>query len=129
MENDFKKLGLKLTPQRLAIMHLLEGNTSHPSAEDIHGALKPLFPTMSLATVYKTLEALKGKGLLQELTVQPGRKRFDPNPRPHPHLVCTRCSRVVDAELKEGPVLQDAKGFKLIRANVEFYGLCPRCST
>ena len=72
----YKSLGLKLTPQRLAILEYLENNRSHPSAEDIYNALKPRFPSMSFATVYNTMEVLVKKGLVKEISVESTRKRF-----------------------------------------------------
>ncbi|PHJ36752.1 hypothetical protein P378_20455, partial [Desulforamulus profundi] len=66
MINKLKNLGLKLTPQRLAILNLLEGNAKHPSAEEIYNQLKPQYPSLSLATVYNTLEILAKAGELQE---------------------------------------------------------------
>ena len=59
---EYRHLNIKLTPQRLAILGFLKGNKSHPSAEDIFKAVQKQFPTMSFATVYNTLEALKNKG-------------------------------------------------------------------
>ena len=84
----YKSLGLKLTPQRLAILEYLEGNKNHPSAEDIYKALKPRFPSMSFATVYNTLEILVKKGVIKELNIESSRKRFDPFTHPHHHFFC-----------------------------------------
>ena len=58
----YRRIGLKLTPQRLAILQYLEGNTDHPSAEMIYSVVKKKYPMMSFATVYKTIEALKKSG-------------------------------------------------------------------
>lgn len=128
-DHKYKDLGFKLTPQRLAILDFLEGNTSHPSAEDIDSALSEKFPTMSLATVYNTLETLRQRGLVQELSIDPDKKRFDPNVDPHNHLICVECRRVVDVkenfELSLGR--QDRAGFEVIGHHVEFYGICPEC--
>jgi Fur family peroxide stress response transcriptional regulator len=60
----YRDIGFKLTPQRLAILDFLQGNKKHPSAEDIYRSVHKKFPTMSLATVYSTLSALKEKGSL-----------------------------------------------------------------
>ncbi|MBT9168785.1 MAG: Peroxide operon regulator [Syntrophomonadaceae bacterium] len=64
----YKDIGLKLTPQRLAILDCLDGNKEHPSAEDIYKDVSKRFPTMSFATVYNTLEALRQRGGILELT-------------------------------------------------------------
>ncbi|MDA8432612.1 MAG: transcriptional repressor [Nitrospiraceae bacterium] len=128
-ENKYKDFGFKLTPQRLAILGFLEGNTSHPSAEEIDSALSEKFPTMSLATVYNTLETLRQRGLVRELSIDPDKKRFDPNVSPHNHLICMECRRVVDVQ-ENFPLslgLQDKAGFDIIGHHVEFYGICPEC--
>lgn len=62
-----KRFGLRATPQRLAILAFLEGNTSHPSAEEIFRELKPRLPSLSLATVYGTLEVLRREGKSRSL--------------------------------------------------------------
>jgi Fur family peroxide stress response transcriptional regulator len=125
----YKNLNLKLTPQRLAIINYLSGNRSHPSADEIYSAVSKRFPTMSLATVYNTLEALKRKAGLQELTIDPGKKRYDPDSTPHHHLMCVECKSLVDI-FKKFKLNLDAgmtKGFEIKGNHIEFYGLCPKC--
>lgn len=125
----YKNIGLKLTPQRLAILGFLDGNKEHPSADDIYKVVSLGFPTMSFATVYNTLEALRQRGKLLELTIDSEKKRFDPNTEPHHHLICVRCKKVVDIndtyDLKVSNV--DRKEFELIGNHIEFYGICPEC--
>jgi Fur family peroxide stress response transcriptional regulator len=117
------------TPQRLAIQKFLEGNSSHPSAEDVFEALHQRFPTLSLATVYNTLEALRDRGEVVEVAGGPTKKRFDPVVRSHHHLICMRCQRIVDIPAKFSPVLTDKEktGYQVIRSQVDFHGLCPDC--
>ncbi|HEX8948865.1 MAG TPA: Fur family transcriptional regulator [Dissulfurispiraceae bacterium] len=128
--DKFKEKGMKLTPQRLAILHYLDGNTDHPSAEDIYKAMAKDFPTMSFATVYNTLETLRQKGSVIELTIDPARKRFDPNTEPHHHLICTRCKRVVDIHGHFSLEVPEEKrsGFTITGNHIEFYGICPECA-
>ncbi len=125
----YRGLGLKLTPQRLAILQVLEGNTEHPTAEEIYKTVSKKFPTRSLATVYNTLEALKQRGQLRELTIDPGKKRFDPNTKPHHHLMCMKCRKTVDihGEIKVPLPRKEREGFEIIGHHIEFYGLCSRC--
>ncbi len=122
-------MGLKLTPQRMAILEYLEGNTEHPSAETVYRAVKQRFPTMSFATVYNTLERLRERGGLLELTIDPSRKRYDPNTDPHHHLICLKCKRIVDvkADFKLNVPEEQRKDFKVTGTHVEFYGVCPEC--
>ncbi|MBI5632704.1 MAG: transcriptional repressor [Nitrospirae bacterium] len=125
----FKDIGLKLTPQRLAILDFLDGNTDHPSADDIYKAVSVQHPTMSFATVYNTLDTLRGKGQILELTIDPGKKRFDPCTDPHHHLICTSCRRVLDINMTFNLDLpEDVSGeFRLTGNHIEFYGICPAC--
>ena len=127
--NKYKDIGLKLTPQRLAILDYLDGNFYHPTAEDIYADIREKFPTMSFATVYKTLETLKGKGCLQELTIDKERKHFDPDTGKHHHLICVTCKKIVDIK-KEFPIempIEDHNNFEVLDTNIEFYGICPVC--
>lgn len=125
----YKDIGLKLTPQRLAIMDYLEDNKEHPSAEDIYKAISERFPTMSFSTVYNTLETLRQKGLVWELTIDADKKRFDPNTDSHNHLICIKCKRIVDIHVKYELAVDDSEksGFEIIGNHVEFYGICPDC--
>jgi len=125
-----KKIGLKLTPQRLAILDYLKGNTAHPSADDIYGAVSKKFPSMSFATVYNTLETLRRNGRVLELTIDPQKKRFDPNTEPHHHLICINCKKIVDIHAKYELEVTDTmkSGFELTGNHIEFYGICPECS-
>ena len=126
----YKNLCLKLTPQRLAILEYLEGNTDHPLASDIYNAVCKRFPTMSFATVYNTLKALKGKASIQELTIDPDKKRFDPNTVHHHHLICTECRKIIDIETEfelDLPELQK-HGFEITGNHIDFYGVCPKCA-
>ena len=126
----YRQVGLKLTPQRLAILGYLEGNETHPSAEDIYRAISKKFPTMSFATVYNTLEKLKEKGIVAELNVDPYKKRFDPDTRHHHHLICMNCKKIIDIHGKFKLSLHEteSEGFKIIGNHIEFYGLCSKCN-
>jgi len=129
MINKLKNLRLKLTPQRLAILNLLEGNTKHPSAEEIYNQLKPQYPSLSLATVYNTLEILTKAGELQEIRIKADKRHFDPNPAPHGHFLCRSCQSIYD--LDAGPLeIQTPftiKGYLVEEYTLYFYGICPRC--
>ena len=94
----FKEKKLKLTPQRLAVYQYLKGTLEHPSAETIYKALQPNYPTMSLATVYKTLKTLVEIGLVQELNVGEGNFRYDANYHEHAHVQCVNCGKVEDID-------------------------------
>jgi Fur family peroxide stress response transcriptional regulator len=126
---EYKHIGLKLTPQRLAILEYLKDNREHPSAADIFAAVSEKFPTMSFATVYNTLKALKKKDNVQELAIDGGKKRYDPDTVRHHHLICTECRRIVDIYLEFDLGVPEAEqhGFEITGNHVDFYGVCPEC--
>src|SRR5271165_5448104 len=92
------ELGLALTPQRLAIYNILAGDDSHPGAEEIYRRIKPDLPSLSLGTVYRTLELFEEHGLVSRVHAFSDQARFDANLDDHHHLVCVRCRRVIDFE-------------------------------
>lgn len=121
--------GIRLTPQRLAIADFLDGNTDHPSAESIFRAVKKQYPTMSLATVYNTLDALKRIDGVRELTIDDSRRRFDPNTGEHHHLLCRSCGKIVDihARYQLDVPAQLKELFEITGNHVEFFGICLPC--
>lgn len=126
-----KVKGLKVTPQRLAIFHMLYNTTSHPSAETIYNSLQETHPTMSLATVYKTLDSFKKNNLIQEINVGEDSFRYDVGTHTHPHVICVECREVSDMESKSlqnirEQVSKETK-FKLVGEQLYFYGICPKC--
>lgn len=127
-----KESGLRMTPQREAILRTLVLHPGHPSVEDIYTQLLPHFPNMSLATVYKTIAVLKDLGEVQEIEFSSRDNRFDGhNPRPHPHLICTRCGRIDDPDIpglgEMVESLNKSSGFSISSYRMDFYGLCPDC--
>jgi Fur family peroxide stress response transcriptional regulator len=132
--------GLKLTPQRMAIVKELASDETHPTAQEIFDRLRPGLPTMSFATVYNTLGALSSAGLCAALSLAPGSGRFDPNMSPHHHLVCDVCGAVRDLPpaapggagvpdaTSTKAVAQLAPGFELRSVERIFRGVCASCA-
>jgi Fur family peroxide stress response transcriptional regulator len=139
MLRDLKRAGLKVTPQRVAIVRQFAGDESHPTAQDLFERLQPSFPSMSFATVYNTLDALARAGLAGVVRL-PGKRgdaaRFDPNTGPHHHAVCDRCGAVVDIaagtlEPTRGAIdkiRRAAPGFSVHAVERIYRGLCARCA-
>ncbi|MGD9643561.1 MAG: Fur family transcriptional regulator [Elusimicrobiales bacterium] len=118
----------RMTPQRAELLRVLEGNKSHPSAEQLHRRLKKKFPGVSFATVYNTLQSLLAIGELAEVRIDRTRSRFDPCTDGHAHLLCVHCGAIADLPLAGPPAAAGApRGFRVLRCNVEFYGVCPAC--
>jgi len=132
MKNDnYKQMGtpFKRTPQRLAILDFLEGNTSHPSAEDIYRVVSKKYQSMSFATVYNTLNTLTKAGAVREVTIDPRRKHYDPDTSGHHHLICVACEKIFD--VPEGISVElpgdMARDFTVIGSHIEFFGYCAAC--
>lgn len=128
-DKKHKSVKFKRTPQRLAILEYLEGNTSHPSAEDVYRAVSKKYPTMSFATVYNTLNTMVRHGALRELKIDPERRHFDPDVRPHHHLICLDCKGIEDvwAEIDISLPPAVSAAFTVVDKHVEFHGYCSRC--
>ena len=125
-----KASGYRLTPQRLAILRALIGSDQHPSVEQIYRQVRRDFPTTSLATVYNTLECLKGLGEVLELPLGGGSRYDGRKPESHPHLICTACGRIEDLDIDLGGATQavaQERGYAEVRHRLEFYGICPAC--
>jgi Fur family peroxide stress response transcriptional regulator len=124
-------LGLSLTPQRLAIYRALASTAVHPSAEDLFREVKPALPSLSLGTVYRTLELFESHGLISRVAIGGDQARFDANLDAHHHLVCLRCHAVIDfqdARLQQLPLPEVAPaGFRVLAHRVHLLGLCRSC--
>lgn len=127
----FRARGLKVTPQRQCIFRILHDSGVHPTAEAVHAAALAEMPTMSLRTVYQTLNDLVAMGELTMLQLGTGSTRFDPNLSRHHHLVCKSCGEVHDLELDFPDVKLPAKvrkGFQVQDTEVVVRGLCATCA-
>ncbi|HIJ57387.1 MAG TPA: transcriptional repressor [Deltaproteobacteria bacterium] len=122
----------RITPQRMAVLKILATSKGHPSVEKIYEQVKRLFPTTSLATVYKSVALVKEFGEVLELGFTDGSNRYDGNkPYPHPHLVCTECRTIMDPSLSAladmtHELIQET-GFKITNHRLDFFGICPEC--
>ncbi|VBB05947.1 ferric-uptake regulator [Lucifera butyrica] len=123
--------GFKVTPQRLAIYHMLASTKSHPSAEMVFNELQPVYPTMSLATVYKTMEILEEIGLVQVLNAGEDSFRYDANTSCHPHIRCLCCGKVEDLEGINSEAfvknVEKSTPYRITGQQFYFYGTCPKC--
>ena len=132
MINKLKERDFRITPQRLAVLRILAESEGHPSVEDIFRQVKPIFPTTSLATIYKTVNLLKNIGEVVELDFSEESNRYDGNrPYPHPHLICTKCKTVVDPDMATisdlSEELAKKTGYEIVTHRLDFFGICPRC--
>ena len=132
MLSRLKERGCRLTSHRLALLRLLACSEGHPSAAQLYERLRVQFSTVSLATIYKTLALLKDEGEVLEIDLRSDSRYDGIKPYPHPHLVCTRCGQIMDAEqvLPLSSIDQqiaEKYGFQVVRQHLLFYGICSEC--
>ena len=128
-----KPLGIRLTPQRLAIAEVVVNSADHPTVRDIYDRVQAFFPYVTIATVYSTLATLEQAGFVRELPFQ-RQSRYDANLAPHANLVCVGCGNVVDADVGQETVaelehiISSDSDFEVSSQRVDFYGWCSGCN-
>jgi Fur family peroxide stress response transcriptional regulator len=126
-----RKAGIKLTPQRLAIFGAVSRSRSHPTAEATWRELRQAMPSLSLDTVYRTLDTLDRIGMVIRVPGSEGSAHFDGNPSAHHHLVCRQCGAIEDIDwpqIESAELPPKVKGWGQVeRTHVQFRGICRRC--
>jgi Fur family ferric uptake transcriptional regulator len=129
------------TAPRGAIMDLLQRTSKHMSAKEIYASLYRIYPGIGLTTIYRTLDLLVRKGLINKFTFGDGQSRYEFKSEDkkdhHHHVICSKCGKIIDYSdfLKDELELvkQTEKqlsmkyNFKVLGHNIEFYGLCEKC--
>jgi Fur family peroxide stress response transcriptional regulator len=131
LHQRLEKSGLRLTPQREHVYHVLIGKKDHPTAEEVFIRSKKGMPDISMATVYNCLDALVNCGLVRQVNHDREATRFCSNMQPHHHFYCDECGGAHDIdrvdESSEPPVAMP-RGFMPTRYEVTIRGLCPECA-
>ncbi len=127
-----RAMGVKTTPQRLAVYRELASRRGHPTVEEIYQALKREMPGLSLATVYRTLRYLEEMGLVKKAPTVDDKMRYEVEMEPHAHFVCRKCRAILDVPLvcQECPELNqwvEKEGVELEEGQLVLYGLCSKC--
>ena len=122
--------GLRATASRVAILDHLQEDRRHPTAEMVYETLRSIHPSLSLSTVYSTLESFIDRGLLRRVHTPDGLLRVDGTTADHDHAICRHCGKVYDVARVfdrpvEAPSLPD--GTRLIAVNIEYEVLCSAC--
>lgn len=122
---------MRLTTQRKIILEELKKVTSHPTALELYDLVRRRLPKISLATVYRNLELLAARGLVQKLEGAGTQRRFDGTVQTHYHIRCLACRQVEDVALSPAAGLEEVAGalsdYEILGHRLEFFGLCPRC--
>jgi Fe2+ or Zn2+ uptake regulation protein len=126
-----KERGLKLTPQRLAIVEAFaEQNLLHPGAGVIHQEAKKKYRGLSFSTVYLTLNELSRRGIIKMLEFDRMENRFDGNVDEHINLICKGCRKIIDHEAPRnlhGQTIGEKAQFLVTESRLEYYGYCSEC--
>ena len=135
--SDFKdvlrKEGLKITPQRIAVLEEIIKDKGHRESEDVYMAIKTRKTHVSRATVYRTLDILVQNGFARKLNLGDGRARYEPkidSPH-HDHMICNNCGKIIEFVNHEIEKIQEeiAKHhqFKLQQHIHQLFGICKEC--
>jgi Fur family peroxide stress response transcriptional regulator len=132
LQKNILKKGLKVTPQRLAVLKFLEKNKIHPTAEKVHSALLKDYPSISLTTVYKTLAKFVEEGMIKELDIDPNKMRFDICMDDHDHFHCRVCDNVYDIFYDKKKWVDDlhknnGDSHKVDSVSINLKGVCKYC--
>ena len=123
--------GLNVTPQRIAIYRAVLEAEDHPTPELLYQRVRPSMPSLSLATIYKVLDALAKLGMVKEVDVSGDSRRYDANLDQHHHLICSRCKKVNDLYDERFDTIALPKrlqGFTAKSLSVQIFGLCSTCA-
>ena len=129
--NRCREIGLKVTPQRIAVYRELLKTEEHPSAEMLHRKVKKIFPSISLDTVNRTLLTLNEIGVAFVVEGSGDAKRYDAGSEEHQHFKCIKCKKIIDFHHKpfddvKLPAYINRK-FKVLRKTVYVEGICDLC--
>jgi Fur family ferric uptake transcriptional regulator len=128
-----KRVGLKQTEQRSAILRTFLETREHLSIDELHRLVKKADPHIGVTTVYRTLKLLAGCGLASEVAFHDGISRYEHqyNRRSHHHMVCTECGASVEFFSEEVGAIEREVGsqhrYRTTRHTFQIYGLCEEC--
>lgn len=123
--------GTKHSKQRDALIDELCSRYDHPTAEVLYMSLKSEFPNLSLGTVYRNLGMLCSDGSIMKISVD-GADRYDGNPKPHCHFLCSCCGKMSDIHLPDGKSPFNESLISSVNGQIESYsltlcGICDNC--
>jgi Fe2+ or Zn2+ uptake regulation protein len=128
---QLRSRGFRMTPQRMAILHVLHHAGTHLSATEIFKEARQDFPRLTEPTVYRTLEFLARNGLARPSHSSSGHLTYQIAGNAHHHVVCRICGGEVEVEhaVLENLYhkLESTSGYLRIDSHVTFFGVCPNC--
>lgn len=128
-EQNLKESGLKITPQRMTILHEIY-KSGHATVEEIYENILQIYPSISLATIYKNLTSMCEAGIINEIKPPLQKQRYEINHTPHSHLICQMCGSLQDIDVnlqKFVEIKGIPKDFEVSAMSVSIYGICKKC--
>ena len=126
-----RESGLAVTIQRRAVFEAILDRQDHPTAEQVHRAVRQDLPQISRMTVHRILGKFVSLGLVAKSCHPGSAARFDPKIQQHHHLVCLDCGAIIDIEdprLNRLPRPKvNPREFAIEDYHVHFRGHCARC--
>jgi len=132
LSNIDRKLSRRSTEQRQLLLEIIQQAEGHLDADEIYQQARQKSPSISLSTVYRSLQLFKELGLIEEHQFNGTRRCYETTPRSkHHHLVCLGCGRIFEFKCSSAERLKSRisreDGFKVTDAEVRLVGYCPEC--
>jgi Fur family peroxide stress response transcriptional regulator len=131
ISQKLRERGFRLTPQRLSILRTVLNRLDHPTVEEVYRQARHGMPTVSLTTVYHTLEMLVEIGAFARVSPYSDLRRYDKTAEEHTHVICAKCGQVADVHFPrvsvDLPDIQRITGFIVLKPIYTLAGICPKC--
>jgi Fur family peroxide stress response transcriptional regulator len=122
--------GVPFTIQRKTVLEVLMDREDHPTADQVYDDVIKKIPTVSKATVYRTLEMLARIKVIQRASHLGSTTRYDSNTQQHHHLICLKCDKILDYPIEKINLInypKEAQGFEIVNYSIYFSGYCLDC--
>lgn len=130
-ESILRNVDLKVTPQRLGVLSIME-TFGHISIEELFPLIRKEFSSISLATLYKNINAMLEAKILHEVSLPHAKPKYELIKEEHSHMLCQKCGKLEDITINLDAIKHEASalsGYKLAHNDVMFSGICPECQT
>ena len=127
--NILRTHNLKATPQRLAILEIIFSHR-HINIDKLYDEVKQKFDSISLATIYKNINAMTKNMLLQEIKLPNEKNVYEMIKEEHSHLLCNKCGKVIDIQVETKDITKDIEkkyDFTISQSDVVLSGTCKNC--
>ncbi len=130
ISQQLQKCGIRASHQRILIYGYLLNHRIHPTVDTIYSEMSKTLPSLSRTTVYNTLKAFAGHGLVSTITIEENENRYDIDTSDHGHFKCSKCGRLYDFDVSDRDLhIPGLDGFTAEQRHIYFRGICDKCAT